>query len=128
MIRNIITGYWYALLRLFNVLDQSIVLVADQRKLKCDSCDFEKTLLGVKFCDGCGCVLTAKRLSDSQCPKGLWDISGRDYYLLRYEGGELVTNDEGIVKFEKLKDARLYVAQYDLEVTYVYTHSKTIQG
>ena len=124
MIKNIIIGYWYLTLRKLNLLELSLVIIADQRRVVCDACPIQKSWWGVKFCGGCGCVLAAKELSDSDCPEGFWDITGRDYYLLMGADGELIEDADGIVRFEKLKDARAYCATYDLEVSYVYSRLK----
>ena len=126
MIKNIIVGYWYLLLRNLNLLDLSIAIIADRRQSVCDACPFQKSKFGVKYCGDCGCVLSAKQLSDSNCPNGFWELTGRDYFVLANTEGELIENNEGIVKFEKLKDARAYATMYDLEVSYLHTRLKAV--
>ena len=124
MIRDIIVGYWYLTLRKLNLLELSLVIIADRRRAVCDACPIRKSLMGVRYCGGCGCVLAAKELSDSDCPNGFWELTGRDYFVLANTEGELIENNEGIVKFDKLKDARAYTATYNLEVSYLYTRLK----
>ena len=43
------------------------------RRAICNSCEHQKTLIGAKYCNSCGCSIWGKTLMASQkCPEGKW--------------------------------------------------------
>ena len=44
------------------------------RREICSHCEHQKTLMGARFCDTCGCAIWGKTLLKfEKCPEGKWD-------------------------------------------------------
>lgn len=73
ILRQIIQGYWYLLVK----KDKKIEKIASFRAKICNSCPekgkYSILSLEIPKCNSCGCVLAAKQRSEeASCPKSKW--------------------------------------------------------
>jgi hypothetical protein len=44
------------------------------RRAICNTCEHQKSIIGAKYCDKCGCSVWGKTMMQKQaCPLGKWD-------------------------------------------------------
>ena len=57
------------------VADNATLILSEKRQSVCQGCEHKKfeKIFQADVCNDCGCILTLKALSDSQCPLGKWD-------------------------------------------------------
>lgn len=66
VIKNIILGFFY------NLFDMKNELYRSRRKV-CNKCESNKKIMGMHYCDQCGCFLRAKlRVKDEKCLMNKW--------------------------------------------------------
>ena len=81
-VKDIVEGFYSLFLLKIGFLKTQKRIIGLLRLQVCGGCEVRTVKFGVAVCDakkgGCGCVLAAKSLSQSDCPFGFW---GRETLL-----------------------------------------------
>jgi len=57
-----------------NVIREIPISFIEARRQICSHCEHQKTVIGARFCDICGCAIWGKTLLKfEKCPEGKWD-------------------------------------------------------
>ena len=74
-VNNLAKGIKESIKKKLGVADSATLILSEKRLAVCDSCEenqFEK-MFQANTCKNCGCILSLKALSDSNCPLNKWE-------------------------------------------------------
>ena len=57
------------------MIEEKPISFIEKRRIICGQCEYQKIVIGARFCDVCGCAIWGKTLLQfEKCPEGKWDV------------------------------------------------------